>query len=147
MYLRILILFFILTAAILTSCKKATQRDKLLQGNWKLNKITVFDYDGISYSTDTTCSGSLAVNKDLDTSFDFNLAYSISTIFSDTTIAKGKYSLKEDGEYITHDFLSITNSNPIPGSYSRILFLSDSYFKWEYINNSGIRYHLIFEKN
>jgi hypothetical protein len=144
--MRILILFFILSAANLTSCKKATQRDKLLQGNWKLNKITVFDYDGISYSTDTTCSGSLAVNKDLDTSFDFNLAFAVSSVFSDTTIAKGKYSLLEDGEYFTHNFLSVTNNNPIPGSYSRILFLTDKFFKWEYISYSGIRYHLIFEK-
>jgi hypothetical protein len=144
--MRILILFFILIAAVFTSCKKDTQRDKLLQGNWKLNKITVFDYDGISYSTDTTCSGSLAVNKDLDTSFDFNLAFAISSVFSDTTIAKGKYTLQEDGEYFSHNFLSVTNNNPIPGSYSRILFLTDKFFKWEYISYSGIRYHLIFEK-
>jgi len=42
--------------------------------------------------------------------------------------------------------LSVTNPNPIPGNHSRILFLSDTYFKWEYITSLGIRYHLIFEK-
>jgi hypothetical protein len=88
----------------------------------------------------------LIFDREKDTSFKFNLNYSIIPVFADSTLANGKYLLKDDAEYFSHEFLSVTNPNPIPGSHSRILFLSDTYFKWEYITSLGIRYHLIFEK-
>jgi hypothetical protein len=139
--------FFILVISLsLFSCKKAVKKDNLLQGTWDLKKVTLFDYDGLSYSTDTSCTGNLIVDRDVDTSFKFNLNYSILPVFADSTVASGKYLLKDDAEYFTHDFLTVTNPNPIPGSHSRILFLSNDYFKWEYITSAGIRYHLIFEK-
>jgi hypothetical protein len=130
----------------LLSCNKAIQRDKILQGTWNLKKVTVFDYDGLSYTTDTSCVGELILNKELDTSFKFSLNYSILPVFEDSSLAKGRYVLKDDAEYFSHEYLSATNLNPLPGNHSRILFLSDDYFKWEYIATSGIRYHLIFEK-
>lgn len=137
---------FLLALFLLFSCNKQEQRNKLLQGEWKLNKITVFDFDGISYSTDSTCQGDLNIDNKLDTSFLLNLSYSISSAFSDTTLAKGKYTLDNKGEFFTHNFYTTSNNTSLPASYSRILFLSDRYFKWEFINSLGRRYHLIFEK-
>jgi len=145
MYLKKCVFLLLLLLSI-TSCKKAVQKDNLLQGTWDLKKVTLFDYDGLSYSTDTSCIGSLVFDREKDTSFKFNLNYSIIPVFADSTLANGKYLLKDDAEYFSHEFLSVTNPNPIPGSHSRILFLSDTYFKWEYITSLGIRYHLIFEK-
>lgn len=136
----------LLISLIVFSCKKNVQRDKLLQGSWNLKKVTVFDYDGLSYSTDTSCLGELILNKELDTSFKFSLKYSIFPSFADSSFAKGRYILKDDAEYFTHDYLFATNLNLLPGNHSRILFLSDEYFKWEFITIEGIRYHLIFEK-
>ena len=138
--------FLFLICLTIFSCKKSVQRDKILQGSWNLKKVTVFDYDGLSYSTDTSCVGELILNKELDTSFKFSLKYSIFPSFADSSLAKGRYVLKDDAEYFNHDYLFVTNLNPIPGNHSRILFLSDDYFKWEYITTAGIRYHLIFEK-
>lgn len=145
MSLRSTIFLFLICLTIF-SCKKAVQRDKLLQGSWNLKKVTFFDYDGLSYSTDTSCVGELIFNNEIDTSFKFSLNYSILPVYEDSTVAKGKYILKDDAEYFSHDFLTASNPNPIPGSHSRILFLSNDYFKWEYITSAGIRYHLIFEK-
>jgi hypothetical protein len=146
MFLKKNVLPLIVILSLLLSCSKSVQRDKVLQGSWDLKKVTVYDYDGLSYSTDTSCIGELVFNKELDTTFLFNLSYSIFPSFSDSTIAKGRYILKDDAEYFSHDFLTVTNPNPIPGTHSRILFLSNEYFKWEYITASGIRYHLIFKK-
>jgi hypothetical protein len=145
MSLKIISFLFLICLTIF-SCKKAVQRDKLLQGSWKLKKVTVFDYDGLSYSTDTSCVGELILNNEIDTSFKFLLNYSIFPSFADSTLSKGRYVLKDDAEYFSHEYLSATNLNPLPGNHSRILFLSDDYFKWEYISSVGIRYHLIFEK-
>ena len=142
---RYIVLIFI--SLTVFSCKKSVQSDKILQGSWNLKKVTVFDYDGLSYSTDTSCVGELILNNEIDTSFKFLLNYSIFPSFADSTLSKGRYVLKDDAEYFTHEYLLATNLNPLPGNHSRILFLSDEYFKWEYIANSGIRYHLIFEKN
>lgn len=139
-------IFLIFISITVFSCKKSVQRDKILQGSWNLKKVTVFDYDGLSYSTDTSCVGELILNNEIDTSFKFSLNYSIFPSFTDSTLARGRYDLKDDAEYFTHEYLLATNLNPLPGNHSRILFLSDEYFKWEYIANSGIRYHLIFEK-
>lgn len=136
----------LLISLIVFSCKKNVQRDKLLQGSWNLKKVTVFDFDGLSYSTDTSCLGELILNKELDTSFKFSLKYSIFPSFADSSFAKGRYILKDDAEYFTHYYLFATNLNLLPGNHSRILFLSDEYFKWEFITTEGIRYHLIFEK-
>jgi hypothetical protein len=138
--------YLILVLYLCISCSKQEQRDRLLQGNWKLNKVTVFDYDGISYSSDSTCQGILEINNQLDTSFLMNLSYSISSVFSDTSFAKGKYTLDNKGEFFTHNFYTTSNDISLPANYSRILFLSDKYFKWEFINPLGRRYHLIFEK-
>jgi hypothetical protein len=140
------ITYFFLTLLFITSCNKGVKKENELQGEWNLTKITVFDYDGLSYSSDTTCTGSLVLNKELDTSFRFDLAYSITTNFSDTTLAKGKYELQPDGEYLQHTYLSVTNDQIIPVNQSRILFLSDAYLKWEFIAASGLKYHLIFSK-
>ena len=139
-------IFLVILIVSLLSCNKAVQRDKVLQGTWKLKKVTVFDYDGLSYTTDTSCVGELVFNKEIDTSFKFSLNYSILPVFEDSSMAKGRYVLKDDAEYFSHEYLSATNFNPLPGNHSRILFLSDDYFKWEYISSVGIRYHLIFEK-
>ena len=139
-------IFLVILIVSLLSCNKAVQRDKVLQGTWNLKKVTVFDYDGLSYTTDTSCVGELIFNKEIDTSFKFSLNYSILPSFLDSTLAKGRYVLKDDAEYFSHEYLSATNPNPLPGNHSRILFLSDDYFKWEYISGVGIRYHLIFEK-
>jgi hypothetical protein len=139
-------LYYLLVGFLFFSCNKQEQRDKLLQGEWKLNKITVFDYDGISYSTDSTCVGDLKIDNKLDTSFLLNLSYSISSTFSDTTLATGKYTLENQGEFFIHNFYTGLNNITLPSNYSRILFLSEQYFKWEFINPIGRRYHLIFEK-
>jgi len=136
-----LLMFFLFTA-----CNKVKKKENELQGEWKLTKITVFDYDGLSYATDTSCVGELVINKELDTSFRLSLAYFISTNFSDTTSAKGKYDLQPDGEYLNHTFLSLTNNQSIPVTKSRILFLSDAYLKWEFIAGSGLKYQLVFSK-
>lgn len=136
-----LLMFFLFTA-----CNKVKKKENELQGEWKLSKITVFDYDGLSYSTDTSCSGSLLINKELDTSFRLSLAYSITTNFSDTTLAKGKYELQPDGEYVHHTYFAVTNNQIIPVNQSRILFLSDAYLKWEFITASGLKYQLVFSK-
>ena len=140
------VLIYLLIVVFLTACNKVVKKDKQLQGEWKLSKITVFDYDGLSYSTDTSCSGSLLINKELDTSFRLSLAYSITTNFSDTTLAKGKYELQPDGEYVHHTYFAVTNNQIIPVNQSRILFLSDAYLKWEFITVSGLKYQLVFSK-
>jgi hypothetical protein len=140
------VLFYSLVFFFFTACNKSIKKDKLLQGEWKLSKITIFDYDGISYSTDTSCVGDLIVNKELDTSFRLNLAFAISSNFTDTTSVKGKYDLQSGGEYLNHTFLSVTNSQSIPVNQSRILFLSDAYLKWEFMNASGLKHQLIFSK-
>ena len=140
------IVYFFLTLFFIASCNKVVKKENELQGEWNLTKITVFDYDGLSYSTDTSCSGSLLINKELDTSFRLSLAYFISTNFSDTTSAKGKYDLQPDGEYLNHTFLSLTNNQSIPVTKSRILFLSDAYLKWEFIAGSGLKYQMVFSK-
>jgi hypothetical protein len=140
------IAYFFLTLFFIASCNKAIKKENELQGEWSLTKITVFDYDGLSYSTDTSCVGELVINKELDTSFRLNLAYSITTNFSDTTLAKGKYELQPDGEYVHHTYFAVTNNQIIPVNQSRILFLSDAYLKWEFIAASGLKYHLIFSK-
>ena len=139
-------IFLVILIVSLLSCNKAVQRDTVLQGTWNIKKVTVFDYDGLSYTTDTSCVGELVFNKEIDTSFKFSLNYSILPVFADSSLAKGRYVLKDDAEYFSHEYLSATNLNPLPGNHSRILFLSDDYFKWEYISSVGIRYHLIFEK-
>jgi hypothetical protein len=145
MFLKRCFLLFVLFASLI-SCNKTVQRDKLLQGSWNLKKVTVYDYDGLSYSTDTSCVGELIIDKELDTSFLLNFSYSIFPTFSGTTSAKGRYLLKDDAEYFSHEFLTVTNPNLIPGSHSRVLFLSNDYFKWEFFTTPGIRYQLIFEK-
>jgi len=137
---------FFLTLFFIVSCNKAIKKENELQGEWNLTKITVFDYDGLSYSTDSSCSGSLLINKELDTSFRFDLAYSITTNFSDTTLAKGKYELQPDGEYVHHSYFTVTNNQIIPVNQSRILFLSDAFLKLEFIAASGLKYQLIFSK-
>ena len=91
------VLIYLLIVVFFTACNKVVKKDKQLQGEWKLSKITIFDYDGISYSTDTSCVGDLIVNKELDTSFRLNLAFAIAPNFADTTSAKGKYDLQSDG--------------------------------------------------
>jgi len=138
--------YLLLILYVTFSCSKQEQRDKLLQGEWKLNKITVFDYDGISYSTDSTCKGNLYVNNQIDTSFQIDIIYRISSAFSDTNFAKGKYLLDTKGEFFTHNFYITSNNITLPANYSRILFLSDRFFKWEFINSLGRKYHLIYEK-
>ena len=145
MFLKKYFLYLILITGLL-ACNKAEQRDKILQGSWTLKKVTVFDYDGLSYSSDTSCVGELVLNRELDTSFLFHFSYSIYPAFSDSTFTKGRYLLKDDAEYFSHEILTTTNPSPVPGNHSRILFLSNEFFKWEYITPSGIRYHLIFQK-
>jgi hypothetical protein len=140
------VLIYLLIVVFFTACNKVVKKDKQLQGEWKLSKITIFDYDGISYSTDTSCVGDLIVNKELDTSFRLNLAFAIAPNFADTTSAKGKYDLQSDGEYLNHTFFSVTNNQSIPVTRSRILFLSDAYLKWEFINASGLKHQMIFSK-
>lgn len=139
-------LYVIVIAVFFISCNKEVRNDKLLQGEWILTKLTIYDYDGLSYSTDTTCQGDLVVNNAIDSSFKLNLAYTISTNFSDTTIALGKYNLQADGEYLNHTYFSVTNNQIIPANQSRILFLSNAYLKWEYITPPGLKYQLVFRR-
>jgi len=145
MFLKNCILCNILLLALL-SCNKTVQRDKFLQGSWNLTKVTIFDYDGLSYSTDTSCSGQVSFNKELDTSFTLDFSYSIYPLFIGVTTAKGRYILKDDAEYLSHEILTVSNLDLIPADHSRILFLTKDYFKWEFISSLGIRYHLTFQK-